>query len=405
MRTHIDTGGLHQFITGRKEQSPTVLLEYTLDRTVDRDRLQNALEQALGEFTNYKVRIVLDNQGKPVYEDNPNRPKVYEYDRRQHFFGEESEGYLFRLYYSEDRVILSAHHMLSDFHGIYNFMKCILCFYFEVDQRDIIDLDPSDTRDPYELFASRELPSLSQSGKWKNEITIPHDMKFRRGERVDYTRLSFSLSEILRRTKKAESSVFPFFSWIIAKAIAREYDGRDLSILGCGGFDCRDIFGSKTPRCFSHSFITILHPHEQEMDIEQQLTIEKARMFLELDEGTIANDIAFRKESAEMKMQQLDQLILDQDAIDIQRQQSSQRIAFFHSYTGRLDDAAELAPYTKDIDLHMAVTRNPIVAVTYSRYDNIYCTAVRSSPSAIWTARCLTAKENSPKLFTAISKR
>ena len=374
MRTQIDTGGLLQFITGRKEQSPTVLLEYTLDRIIDKDRLQGALERALEVFPSFKVRIVLTDQKELLYEENLNRPGVYEYDGRQHFFGRESEGYLFRLYYSEDKVILSAHHMLSDFHGIYNFVKCILGFYFEVDPRDMIDLDPSDPRDPYELFRSRELPSLSQSGKWKNEIVIPHDMKFRRGERVDYSRLSFSLSEILRRTKKAESSVFPFLSWIIAKAIAKEYNGKDLSILGCGGFDCRSIFGSKTPKCFSHSFITILHPNEQNMDIEQQLTIQKARMFLELDEGTIANDIAFRKESAGTKARQLDRFILDQDALDVRRKRSSQNIAFFHSYTGRLDDAAGLARYTKDIDLHMAVTRNPIVAVTYSRYDNIYCT-------------------------------
>ena len=395
MRTRIDTGGLLQFITGRKEQSPTVLLEYTLDRIIDKDRLQSALERALEVFASYRVRIVLDDQGRPVYEDNPNRPRVYEYDRRQHFFGEESEGYLFRLYYSENRVILSAHHMLSDFHGIYNFTKCILGFYFEVNQQDMVDLDPSDTGDPYELFGSRELPSLSQSEKWKNEIIIPHDMKFRRGERVDYSRLSFSLSEILRRTKKAESSVFPFLSWIIAKAIAREYNGKDLSILGCGGFDCRSIFGSKTPMCFSHSFITVLHPQELNMDIEQQLTVQKARMFLELDEGTVANDIAFRKESADMKMQQLDQFILDQDALDSKRKRSSQQIAFFHSYTGRLDDAAGLARYIKDIDVHMAVTRNPIVAVTYSRYDNIYCTLEESGVRrSIVPAMIEVSKEN-----------
>ena len=374
MRTQIDTGGLLQFITGKKEQSPTVLLEYTLDQIVDKDRLQNSLERALDVFASFRVSIVITDQKKLLYKVNSNRPKVYEYDGSQHFFGKESEGYLFRLYYSEDKVILSAHHMLSDFHGIYNFMKCILGFYFEVDQCDLIDLDPSEPGDPYELFGSKELPNLSQSEIWKNEITIPHDMKFRRGERVDYSRLSFSLPEILRRTKKAETSVFPFLSWIIAKAIAREYNGKDLSILGCGGFDCRSIFGSKTPRCFSHSFITVLHPHEQNMDIEQQLTIQKARMFLELDEGTIANDLALRKESADMKMRQLDQFILDQDALDIKRKRSSQQIAFFHSYTGRLDDAAGLERYTKDIDLHIAVTRNPIVAVTYSRYDNIYCT-------------------------------
>lgn len=374
MRTQIDTGGLIQFITGKKEQSPTIMLEFTFDRIIDKDRLQNALEQALDVFTSFKVRIVLSDQSKLLYEDNPNRPQIYEYDRRQHFFGKESEGYLFRLYYSEDKVILSAHHMLSDFHGIYNFMKCILGFYFEVDQRDLIDLDPSDQSDPYKLFGSKESSGLSRSGKWKNEIMVPHDMKFRRGERIDYSRLSFSLSEILRRTKKAESSVFPFFSWIIAKAIAKEYNGKDRSVLGCGGFDCRSVFGSKTPKCFSHSFITVLHPHEQTMDIEQQLTIQKARMFLELDEETVANDIALRKESADMKMQRLDQFILDQDALDIKRKESSQDIAFFHSYTGRLDDAAGLARYIKDIDVHIAVTRNPIAAMTYSRYDTIYCT-------------------------------
>ena len=395
VRTPIDTGGLLQFITGIKEQSPTLLFECVLDRNVDRDRLLDALEKALDVFSSFKVRIGIDDRKCLFYEENPNTPQVYEYDGKQHFFGKKSGGYLFRLYYSADKVFLSAHHMLSDFHGAYTFMKCILSFYFGLDYRNLIDLDPEDLRDPYELHGSREPVSLSQKDKWKNEIIIPHNMKFRRGEIITVNRLSFSLTEILRRTKKAESSVFPLLSWLIAKAVAKEYDGEDSIILGAGGFDCRSVFDSKTPRCFSHSFITVLHPDEKTMDIEQQLTVQKARMFLELDEGSVANDIAFRKETADIRKKQAEQLILDQDSSDIRRKRASQDLAFFNSYAGRFGNDTELSRHVKDIDMLGAVTRNPILGISYSIGDTVYCNLEETgSGKTIVPAVIETAGEN-----------
>ena len=41
----LNTGSLFQFYTGYKEQSPVILLEYTLRETIDPEKLQAALEK------------------------------------------------------------------------------------------------------------------------------------------------------------------------------------------------------------------------------------------------------------------------------------------------------------------------------------------------------------------------
>ena len=47
MKRIMDAGGLLQFYTGWREPSPVMLLEYTLYETVDREKLQKALEKAI----------------------------------------------------------------------------------------------------------------------------------------------------------------------------------------------------------------------------------------------------------------------------------------------------------------------------------------------------------------------
>ena len=223
----IDAGGVTQLLTGIKEQSPAIFIESSTKEVINREKLRAAVKKALDVFRVFRVKLALDCTQKPVYEFNAAEADVYPYDGKSHAYGAESNGYLFRVYYAENRVQLTIHHTLTDFFGAFEFMKCILCFYFDVadgrpeEIKKLLAVDPDDPRDPHTLYGNIDLPGLSMKDKWKNELEIPNRMRYRRGEPIKIHELVFSISDILKITRRAESSVFPFLSWLIGNAVAK----------------------------------------------------------------------------------------------------------------------------------------------------------------------------------------
>ncbi|MCR5789170.1 MAG: hypothetical protein K6G83_04705 [Lachnospiraceae bacterium] len=175
----VDAGGLTQFLTGIKEQTPVFLIEYRTKEPVDREKLRDAAEKALSIFRSFKMTLTLSEPAQiPAYMINSREVAVYPYDGEPHAFLTESNGYLFRVYYAENRILLSVDHMLSDFAGAHEFLKCILYFYFNVAEGDPADIrkkllvDPDDLRS--HLFLPRCVitqmcgkPASDGSGSWK----------------------------------------------------------------------------------------------------------------------------------------------------------------------------------------------------------------------------------------------
>ncbi len=302
----IDAGGVVQLITGIKEQSPAFLIEYCTKEIIDREKLRKAVQRALGVFRTFQVKPVFDDKSrKPVYQFNSAEADVCPYDGRPHLFGSESGGYLFRVYYTEKSVLLSICHTLTDFFGANEFMKCILCFYFDIadsrpeEIRKPLAVDPDDPLDPYTLYGSFDSSGFSMGKKWQNELEISNRMLYRRGEPITVHDLVFSISDFLKISKRAESSVFPFLTLLTGRAVAKTYGGEDKLLTGAGSFNCRRMFNSRTPKCFSQTFTTVLHPRERQMDLNTQMTIQRARMDIELEKETIARSIALRKKQAD----------------------------------------------------------------------------------------------------------
>ena len=366
----IDAGAVVQLITGVKEQSPAFLIEYSTTEEIDREKLREAVQSALKIFRTFQVKLELDDKSrKPVWQLNSYEADVYPYDGRPHFFGGESSGFLFRVYYAENRILLSMCHTLTDFFGANEFLKCILCFYFDIGHSDpeeirkLLAVDPDDPRDPYTLYGSFYSPGFSMGKKWQNELEIPNRMLYRRGEPVTVHDLVFSISDLLKQSKRAESSVFPFLTWLTGRAVAETYGGEDKLLTGAGAFNCRRMFNSRTPKCFSQTFTTVLHPRERHMGLNTQLTVQRARMDIELEKGTIARSIALRKKQADNMLENARQYIWDQDSRDAERRASARRSAYFLSYLGHFEVDAALDRYIGNVDVVSTVTRVPIVAV------------------------------------------
>ena len=369
----IDTGGAVQLLTGVKEQTPAVLLEYCIRGSVCSERLRTATERALDVFRLFRVRLTLDGTGTPVYEPNPAAADVYPYDGKMHFFGRESNGFLFRVYHDDNRILLSISHVLTDYAGAAEFMKCILRFYFNIAGgnpagiRELLELDPDDTRDPYTLYGDPGARSYSMAGRWHNGLVVPSTIRYRQGETITVHDVSFPVRDFIRISRHAESSVFPLLTWLTGNALAETYGGGDCVVTGAGSFNCRHMFRSRTPLNFSQTFVTVLDPREKNMDFDSRLTVQRARMDLELESGTIARSIASRKDNAVKMMANARDYVMDQDKRDAERRAFALRSTYFITYVGHMDVGADLTHHIDDVRVMGTVTRVPTVIYAFER--------------------------------------
>ena len=365
----IDAGAVVQLITGIKEQSPAFLIEFSTREKIDSEKLREAVNQALNIFRPFRVYLELDDKSpKPVWRFNSCEADVYPYDGLPHAYGNESSGYLFRVYYAENKILLSMCHILTDFFGANEFFKCILCFYFDAAHSDpeeirkLLAVDPDDPRDPYTLYGSHASPGFSMGKKWQNELEIPNRMLYRRGEPIKVHELVFSISAFLKISNRAGSSVFPLMTLLMGKAVAKTYGGEDKLLTGAGSFNCRSMFNSRTPKCFSQTFPTVLHPRERHMGLNTQLTVQRARMDIELEKGTIARSIAVRKEQTDRMLENARQYIRDQESRDAERRMSARKSTYFLSYLGHFEIEPAIDKYIENVDVVSTVTRVPIAA-------------------------------------------
>jgi hypothetical protein len=151
-------------------------------------------------------------------------------------------------------------------------------------------------------------------------------------------------------------------TWLTGKAIAKTYGGENKLLTGAGAFNCRSMFKSRTPKCFSQTFTTVLHPRERYMDLNTQLTVQRARMDIELEKGTIARSIAMRKKQAADILENARQYIWDQESRDAERRASARKSTYFLSYLGHFEIEAALDKYIENVDVVSTLTRVPIIA-------------------------------------------
>ena len=375
----IDAGGVVQLLTGIREQSPAILIEYRIRESVDREKLRAATEKALDIFATFKVGLALAGpEQRPVYQANSDAVEVYLYDGKPHAFGRESNGYLFRVYCAGDRILLSVHHVLTDGAGAHEFLKCILYFYFNIAEgnpeaiRKMLSLNPDDLRDPYVVNGDPDAKEFSRKRKWENELEIPNRMSYRKGEPAEVHKLAFFVHDFLRMTQRTESSMFPLLALLTGRAVAKVYGGEDKILTGAGAFNCRGMFHSQTPRSFSQTFLTVLDPREKNMDLNLQLTVQRARMEIELQNEIIAKSVAVRREKADHMLKNAGYYILDQERLDAERRTEARKSTYFLSYMGHFDAGDAVGPYIQSVDYSSTVTRVPIVVSAFERNGTLH---------------------------------
>ena len=132
------------------ENSTTLVIRTVMKEPVRRDELISAAEQAVRRFPWFAVRLCEGENGLEYREnDSPLPVFPLEKGKQYHLGSEETNGYLFRISYGGNAIVLSQHHMVTDGKGMSEFLKTLLYYYLK---------ETGITADPEGMVRLNEIP-------------------------------------------------------------------------------------------------------------------------------------------------------------------------------------------------------------------------------------------------------
>ena len=227
------------------EESCSVFLELSLCRKVNGASLKEALRKTLRRFPNFRQRPVLDGEGHLFTVDHAEDAEVYPYDPDCCDFAmTDTKGFLFRVMYTDRKVMVSVFHAVCDGMGLYLFARTLLYHYFRLEGHEIafregdilteeMTPDPSETADPFTLY-----PEVNASARPAFQMTN-HERVFRlpetrgnaRGNAI-HRRYRFVLDaeKLLSLSRRAETTLDAYFNLLVARTIHTHYDTQGLLV-------------------------------------------------------------------------------------------------------------------------------------------------------------------------------
>lgn len=230
---------------------------------VDPDCLRDAVKAALDVHPLFRTRLVRDgglyclvpNEAEPVIlEERWETPTV---------FGTAETGFFpWAITYSDDVMLFTASHALSDASGFMAFLKTVLVLYLRergviFPERVINDATERktdhDERDPYLLFASlpADPPGLP---RFAPASSLPDDIFETDARKVSTYKVTFDLDEVKKAAGESETSQFSVMACLLARAAENAFEMNEGSIEVRVPVDLRTRFSFATERNFVYGF-------------------------------------------------------------------------------------------------------------------------------------------------------
>jgi glycosyltransferase involved in cell wall biosynthesis len=229
----------YYFSTG-EDTSFALQAIFHMKSEVSGERLKKAVKLALADNWAYSMKLVRGDN-KLYYKKNENEPCVIKEDNKIRYFGsEDTNRYLWYIAYEENKIRLSFFHGVSDTAGMMIFMRKVLCYYLDVEDKVLEAYAPvSKERDIYRV-----------KGNEKGIMDKPVDMYVLPNEPLDEGEdgvrvcdISFSESSFIKLVKENHTSPVPFMAAVIGDAISGKYNIEDHTILAMVPADVRDLVG------------------------------------------------------------------------------------------------------------------------------------------------------------------
>ena len=205
-----------------------IRLNLTFKSPVKHQALIMAADEALRLFPEFSVQTVLKD-GRLFYEENHNHVAILPSENRYDFGTSDMNGYLFCFQSDpskENEVTFSIYHGLSDWNGLYRFVKAVICRYavhvkglpddyfngvIRSKAPDKSEWQTESNLNPYEFYARKDaIPS------YKPEIpgdifTFPEENYSVDSPSARIIRITLSTSQFLKSAKSHNTSFVPFF--------------------------------------------------------------------------------------------------------------------------------------------------------------------------------------------------
>jgi len=325
---------------------------------VDVDALAKALGLALKRHPKFRKTVVKEGN-ELYYEEVQQAPVVMTEDRQYKIGTDETNRYLFVVIGTGSTIFVRAHHGVADGKGNLAFVTTLLYYYFTglghtIDPEDIVltnekPADPTELEGTFEKYADPDAVPLKVYN-FGEAYCIPEGVNDLSISKCHDFKLTCSIKEILKVSKKYETSPVPLMAMLVSKAIRETYDASGKTLIGLIPVNMRPYFKSNSVGNFSGS---VPMPYDDKIaakDPEVQTTIMRTILDIQAQKTSYAKTMA---EFCEM----INGIrVMPGDPADKQRmvtaqmkENSRKTSTYSLSYVGKTNIPEDMKKYIKDI--------------------------------------------------------
>ncbi|MBQ7266484.1 MAG: hypothetical protein IJS61_10385 [Firmicutes bacterium] len=232
--------------------------EYVLDDVVDKQVLRTALQLTLKRFPNMRSRLVINEEGRPFFEDNGTEADIFDLKESSLCLAtEETGGFMFKIMVEGNCIHFRISHALTDGRGVTMFCVALLSNYYEL-------LGEKQEPSPFILkgegYSSEEesadilLECVNRAKDApKQEFKIPEGIFSLPEERFDDAEhksreyiIEFPVEKVLSLAKENDTTPYPVLCSVYDEAVRQAYGCDDALICLAAPFDMRERIGINT---------------------------------------------------------------------------------------------------------------------------------------------------------------
>lgn len=291
-----------------KDPRNNIRVRTILQDEIDLDNLKKAVNKALLDCPELKVRLKRKDNTL-VYEDNNNDVAFYKEDETERYLGsKQTNYYLFYFLYNDDSFLISLFHGLTDFYGLWIFLKSVIYHYGQLKGLSLPDIrvkaeeiDEAERFNPYAKYAN---PSVIPEYKCEGNIDsfkLNLDKIDSSIQRYHEYCLKTSTSKFLELTHKWNTSFVPAIISIQNEALIKLYNIKDKDITVKVPVDMRRVFDCKTRDNFSDAITMVTSKDTLANSIEEKCADLKEQMNLQIKKDNLSLRIASTVELVKYK--------------------------------------------------------------------------------------------------------
>ena len=290
------------------ERSNVFRLSFYLDEIVDPDILEQAVNEILPRFETFSV--TLKNGLFWNYFASNHRPFVVEPEVAQickYFKPIQNNGYLFKVYYLDNKITLETFHALSDGSGALQFLKSITFTYFRLRGFDLSSEGKILSDKPYSKKESED--NFVSNYDKNNKLNLKEDKAYHiTGESfsrhwVFLLKIKFDTTSFISMIKaKYQVTLTQYITALFAYSIYSEsldFVGKKKPIKALIPVNLRPYFDSVTLRNFSLYIKASYDANKPKWTFEEMLEVTKTQFKEQLDKdilhGRISALVGFEK--------------------------------------------------------------------------------------------------------------